>query len=725
MSNIASITVLDALSAPTPGLEFEFLQVERKIFTWQDWGLSWTFSWTIRSWSPTFSLRLPQPGLLAPFRNDWVIGTAGDDTLDGGAGADTMVGGAGNDIYYVDNAGDVIVEDYEAKNTDWVFSSVDYSLGANLEALTLQGSAILGNGNELSNIVKGNSQNNILSGGAGDDSISGELGADTMIGGTGRDQYDVDDIGDVIIENDDNGEADDVFSSINYTLGANVENLFLWSDTAIVGSGNELSNYISGSYQNNQLNGGDGNDTLDGGAGDDILDGETGTDTMFGGTGNDVYYVDNAGDVVSENANEGIDTVRSFINYTLTANVEDLYLKGSAIAGTGNGLGNKIYGNSLNNSLTGGGGNDTLDGGAGTDTLIGGVGDDVYYINVAGDVITENAGEGIDTVYSSANIINGLAANVENLVLMGNFSYAVGNAQNNHIIGNAVANTLDGVSGFDTLEGGLGNDTYYVYNPETVVIEAAGAGTDTLYVANSGNYTMAANVEDVFIISFTGPVNVIGNSLNNVMYGNAQANRLTGEAGNDILEGAQGADTLLGGVGNDTYSVDNTADLVIEFANEGIDTVYASVNWTLDDNLENLTLGGSASKGGGNTLDNVIQGNAANNVLNGGSGSDTLTGGAGADKFEFGSAQTGRDTVTDFASGVDLIVLSGFGLDALVEGYNFIVNSGPVGEYATLIYNTATGILTFDEDGTGAAAGREIALFSTKPALTVSDFYVY
>ena len=124
-----------------------------------------------------------------------------------------------------------------------------------------------------------------------------------------------------------------------------------------------------------------GNDTLSGGAGNDTLDGGTGTDSLSGGAGDDTYIVDATGDSVTENTNEGIDTVQSSVTYTLGAEVEHLTLTGSsALSGTGNALDNVLTGNSANNTLTGGAGNDTLNGGAGSDTMRGGTGNDLYMV---------------------------------------------------------------------------------------------------------------------------------------------------------------------------------------------------------------------------------------------------------------------------------------------------------------------------------------------------------
>ncbi|OBQ29546.1 MAG: furin, partial [Anabaena sp. MDT14b] len=171
--------------------------------------------------------------------------------------------------------------------------------------------AINGTGNALNNSITGNAADNVLTGGLGNDTLDGGAGADTMIGGLGNDSYyvdsTVDSTADIIIENLNEG-TDSVFSIINYTLGNNLENLTLTGTTAISGTGNALNNSITGNARANLLTGGLGNDTLNGGAG---------ADTMIGGLGNDSYYVDSTADIITENLNEGTDSVFSIINYTL------------------------------------------------------------------------------------------------------------------------------------------------------------------------------------------------------------------------------------------------------------------------------------------------------------------------------------------------------------------------------------------------------------------------
>jgi serralysin len=303
----------------------------------------------------------PNATLVGGAGADTLTGSGGNDTLDGGAGADMLIGRDGNDTYVVDNSGDNVVEQ-AAQGTDTVRTALGvYTLGANVENLTYTGAgAFVGIGNELSNVITG---------GASDDILIGGAGADTLIGMAGNDFYDVDNVGDVVIEKFGEG-IDTIRTSLtSYTLGpdSNVENLTYNGTGNFTGTGNALANAIVG---------GAGSDILDGGAGDDFLSGGGGTDTLIGGVGNDFYDVDNVGDVVVEQAGQGIDTVRTFLNsYTLGSNVENLIFGGAGnFIGTGNELGNIIWGGNGNDTLNGGGGDDALIGGAGNDTFVFGAG---------------------------------------------------------------------------------------------------------------------------------------------------------------------------------------------------------------------------------------------------------------------------------------------------------------------------------------------------------------
>ncbi|TMJ14706.1 MAG: calcium-binding protein, partial [Alphaproteobacteria bacterium] len=411
-----------------------------------------------------------------------IAGGAGNDQIDGAAGADAMSGGLGDDSYVVDNAGDVVTE-AAGEGTDSVSSSISYTLTANVENLTLTGTAANGTGNDLNNTITGNDSANILDGAAG---------ADTLVGGKGDDTYYVDNAGDVVTEGASEG-LDKVIASVSYALAANVEDLLLVG-AALNGTGNELANVITGNGLDNGLVGGAGNDTLYGMAGNDVLDGGTGTDTMVGGTGNDTYVVDTAGDVVTENAGEGTDTVLSSISYTLGTNFENLTLTGTAADGTGNGVANVITGNDSANhlyglagddTLIGNGGDDVLDGGTGADQMFGGTGNDFYFVDNAGDQVTELAGQGTDTV--SSGISYTLGANVENLILTGSALDGTGNGLDNVLTGNGLSNHLNGGAGNDRIAGGGGYD----------------------YLSGgTGNDVFVAEITDGKIASKSGPISV-------------------------------------------------------------------------------------------------------------------------------------------------------------------------------------------------------------------------
>lgn len=624
-----------------------------------------------------------------------LVGNAAANVLDGKAGADVMIGGAGNDTYYVDDIGDTVTETGTlASEIDTVMSSISHTLGANLEKLVLTGaSAINGTGNAQANTLTGNTAANILDGG---------LGADMMIGGAGNDTYVVDNAGDRISESSsDITEIDTVQASVSYALAANLENLVL-TGTASNGTGNE---------RNNTLTGNAGNNTLDGGLG---------ADTLRGGTGNDTYIVDDIGDAITELDGEGADTVRSTVNYTLANYVENLLLLGTApLSGTGNALANTLTGNAAAN---------VLDGAGGADTLIGGAGNDIYRVDSSADIVIESStlASEIDTVESS--ITYTLGQNLENLTLTGVAAInGYGNALANLITGNDAINRLDGGAGNDTLNGGggndrllggagndtldggtgndllvggQGNDVYYLDGASDEIVEGQDEGSDKVVVSFS--YTLDAALEHLTLTG-SGNINGTGNAAANILTGNSGNNVLTGDTGNDTLDGGMGNDTLDGGTGNDSYVIDSALDVIIENSTAAteIDTVYASISFTLADNLENLVLTGSdAINTTGNTRNNSLTGNLAANILSGDAGNDVLNGGAGADQMSGGTGNdiyyvdNLADTVIETSTlltEIDTVYSSvNFVLGANVEHLT-LTGSGVINATGNVLANTLTG----------------------------------
>lgn len=621
--------------------------------------------------------------------NDVVRGGSGIDHLSGGTGNDQLDGGEGQDHYYfaAGDGQDAIIDmlglstihlsalspaqtylrregttlvmrfigEQDTIRLSGFFDSgtelalrglvVDFGGGTqwSLDAAAVDATVLLGT--SLDDVIDGNTLGNILHGLAGNDILRGSAGADTVDGG-----------------------ADD-----------------------------------------DALYGETGNDVLVGGEGDDWLDGGAGADGLAGGTGDDVYVVDDVGDLVSEVVDAGMDLVYSSVSQVLSDNVEQLTLTGSLdIHGTGNGLNNVLSGNDGSNQLAGLGGNDVLygnagvdrldggdgddelDGGSGEDHLSGGAGDDLYRVDEAGDIILELAGEGLDSVESTAYAYR-LSANVENLTLV-EASGALdgeGNALDNVLAGNSGGNRLDGGSGADVLVGGHGDDTYVVDQTGDQVIELADEGVDTM--ESSINYVLGATLENLTLLG----------SADLEATGNAGANVIRGNLGNNHLDGAAGADTLYGGEGDDLYVVVSASDRVYEYVGEGIDTVERvfETNLVLDNNVENLILGSGITTGNGNALDNTITGSASANSLGGwdggdvlfgldgddnlfgGTGADILYGGNGADYLDGGESidhlegSAGNDIyVTDDSADV-VVETAGAGTDQVQTTASYVLSA--------------------------------------------------
>lgn len=661
---------------------------------------------------------------------DTLIGGFGDDTLNGGSGIDSLVGNVGNDTYIIDSASDIIVEGANQGIDTVSVAYGNYSIATkpNLENITLTGLlTINATGNTGNNYLTGNNRNNVLDGGAGNDTLDGNGGVDTLKGGAGNDVYILDNSGDVVdlVLETANAGIDTVITNSDYILGANLENLQLLGNGDFSGTGNALVNTIIG------------ND------GENFLDGKGGADLLIGGRGDDTYFVDSPDVQIREDlADSGGDLVivsyDTVIPYTIGDNgdnrfVNHITLAGLASKAKGNSMPNILLGNEGADTLDGGAGNDTLDGGEGQDVLLGGSGNDLYRINLGdNDQITESSSSAteIDTIEASyigttapaytlpTNIENFIFLSTANLNVTGNVSNNIittnigndtlsggdGNDSlnagdgNDSLVGGAGNDTLVGGKGKDTLIGGLGDDLYVTDNVYETLTEAANQGIDT--VQSTVSHTLKVNFENLTLLGTTN-INGTGNSVNNIIIGNTGNNTLDGQGGDDILFGGTGNDILLGQIGNDTldggigidtlyghegndvYVVDNIGDVVIEGVNQGTDLVTTSVNYTLTDNVENLTLyvGTTISttniNGTGNALNNTITGNSGSNVIDGGLGNDTMIGGRSNDYYYINSLSDviiEKSFIEDSLGGIDtaFISVNNDTLDGNVENLTLI-----------------------------------------------------
>ena len=261
-------------------------------------------------------------------------------------------------------------------------------------------------------------------------------------------------------------------------------------------------------------------------------------------------------------------------------------------------------------------------------------------------------------------------------------------------------------------------------------------GNDTVRSSFSFSLANSAHVlgqlENLVLLG-SANINATGNALSNALYGNT---------GMNVLNGATGADAMRGGGGNDTYVVDNVNDAVDEAVagSGGNDTVRSAISFGLANpahvrgQLENVVLLGSANiNATGNALNNALYGNTGMNVLNGATGADTMRGGGGADAFLFNTAlgPTNVDTIADFNVAADTIrlenaiftAIAGTGVLAAAQ---FAKNTSGLAQDLNdrIIYETDTGKLFYDSNGSAAGGSIHFATLAANPALTNADFFV-
>jgi Ca2+-binding RTX toxin-like protein len=612
--------------------------------------------------------------------DDSIVGTGASDTINGLGGNDTLLGQGGND--------------------------------------RLEGGA----GNDS---LVGGGGVDALMGGDGDDVLLGRDGSfdrgglpmETLDGGLGNDIFHVDSDDDVLL---DAGGVDElVVYNMSWTLGAGFENLVIAngeSETGFTGIGNELDNHISATYAGSRLEGRGGNDTLVGGGintdtllggdGNDSLDGDGGNDVLDGGAGDDTLHggrFDDGRDTLTGGAgvdtfvfgdpHDGLDQITDF-----ASGVDRLQLDGDMFADIGPSGSFSAQDERFYAAAGATSGNDATD--------------RVIYNTTTGEIFYDDDGSGAGT----SVLVGTLPALAASDIFVVN--------------GDTQGQVINGTQGNDDLRGGTGNDT----------ISGLG-GNDTLH-GRGGNDS------------------VDGGAGNDWVSGDRGADYLAGGEGDDTIFGDNDgfADTLDGGSGNDLYVV--WSESIVADAG-GIDMVDAyDMDWTLAAGFENLRLnsntGGGEFRqvGTGNELDNVMDAgweatlyglggndvltvfNGFENILDGGSGRDTLNGASNADDQFFFTVAPGSenaDQVNGFVSGRDELHLDNAAYGDLgasgafsAGDARFAANSTGTAQDASdrVIYNTSTGELWFDADGTGASAAQLIATLQGAPELEATDIMV-
>jgi Ca2+-binding RTX toxin-like protein len=635
-------------------------------------------------------------------------GLDGDDTLNGGSGADTLNGGAGNDTLSADLGNDVL---NGGTGNDRLYGDLGNDVlagGAGNDYLQGDNGAdtyLIGSADGLDWI------NNYDT----DTSVDTVKFTDLAAGGVTA-VFQAWNTNDLVLQygggsqltvqnyfNDANARVDKfLFTDTTWTLAniAQQHSGTAYSETLYAFDG--MANTLNGLAGGDTLNGGNNADTLNGGAGNDPLYGGLGNDLLTGGTGNDYLRGDNGSDTYQFSKGDGKDEINNYDNDSKADLVVFTDVASTEITAlfqqynTNNLVVQYAGGQITVDSYFYGDANYRVDKFQFTDTSW----------TLANIAQLHNGTSYSETLYAfdgMANTVNGLAGKDTLAGGTGNDNLN-GGSGNDSLAGNDGKDTLTGGTGNDSLSGGAGTDTYLfsqadgqdeIYNYDTdgstdIVRFTDMASTDITAVTtvidtehlliqygNNSSLTIdyyfdsnASYRVDQF--QFTDGVNV-----GNFLVGGADRDTLTGGNGNDVLSGLGNADKLIGGSGSDLYFVDNGGDVVVEAVGVAgdVDTVKSSVNYPLANNVENLTLTGTAALNGtGNTLNNLMVGNSGNNVLDGGAGADTLKGGAGADTFVLGTVAGGADSIVDFVSATDHLKLADGAL-AIGNG-DHVINNG-------------------------------------------------
>ena len=475
---------------------------------------------------------------------------------------------------------------------------------------------------------------------------------------------------------------------------ANVASLI---ENAIGGSGNDS---ITGNQANNTLNGGGGGDTLSGGLGND---------TIIGGEGVDYC-------IITANF---VDCVVTYDSLTSIFSIETLLQGLDTLSGI--------------EYVT------FLDGTRTASSLIG----TVVVDTTAPTLLSSSPADNAQAVATNANLVmtfsETVAAGLGAIVIHSANGAVVATINAADTSQVSISGSVVTINPSADLAAG---QSYYVTLDATAFHDGSSNNYSGISTADAFNFaTVPATPTTGQTINGTSAANTLtGTEFADIINGLADNDTLNGMGGNDKLDGGTGADQMAGGTGDDSYYVDNTGDTITEASNAGTDTVYSGFSFTLGSNIENLFLtGSSAANGTGNSLNNVLTGNSAanrldgstgNDTLSGKGGADTLTGGSGRDTFVFDTtlSSSNVDRIADFNVNDDTIALSraifsasGLGSGTLSSSA-FVRGSSAADGSDRFIYNSSTGALYYDRDGSGGAGQQQIATLNKGLGLTAADF---
>ncbi|HEX6691306.1 MAG TPA: M10 family metallopeptidase C-terminal domain-containing protein [Burkholderiales bacterium] len=667
-----------------------------------------------------------------------LAGTAGRDQLNGFGGVDTMNGGLGDDLYFV-TTGDVLSD---AGGRDTIVTEVSWTLGAGFEEVEIAGNgAVTIQGNDLANRIVGNDANNTINARGGSDTLEGRggndyfnmsmgsttsFGNDFIVGGEGRDTVDfggnaksalVADLSQAFVHGGEanGGGASTILEVEDFIAGQFNDHV----------TGNDAANFLFGWRGDDTLIGAAGNDRLEGSDGNDVLRGGAGNDFLIGGAGADIHLFAEA--PAAGNA----DNISGFASGT-----DKIWLDDAWHANIG-AHGNFVAGDARFWAAAG-----ATSGHDATDRVIYNTSNGNLYYDADGN------GSGAAVLVATLNGAPTLAAT--DIAAMGDGAGVIAGTEGD--------DSLSGTDGNDRIEGRGGNDTL------------AGLDGNDHLLGGDGNDSLDGGGHDDLVEGGAG---------DDELFGGWGLDRLDGGEGNDTLHGGSDSTTMVGGLGDDTYhthgSFSSDQDDFILIDAGGVDTVITSHVWQLADGFENLTLFGGigeSNTGYGNAADNLIVsasttfdwisafGGAGNDTLIGGRGTEDLHGEAGDDWLEWGSdfqefntlsggAGNDRfvlrqtvdpsdaldDTIEDFASGADRLLFDndaedfgqlGAAGDFSAGDQRFHASADGVAHDASdrIIYDTDSGVLWYDADGSGAGAAVEIVRLNGAPTVAASDITV-